>query len=205
MAYTSLMKICFTIFLVILLAACSQRPGVAPVENPGEVWKAHATYLYNMSEWQSDMSVVGVTSKEKFKTRLNWDQNKDDYTIKLRDFIGRTVALINGSADQVTVKTSKGETYQGDTAEQLLDQVAGMRIPLEGLKYWLRGLPEPGVELDAFTLGEDAAPKSMSQSGWQMTYLLYRTYGDIKLPQKVLLEYDDLSLTVNISRWDLIR
>ena len=199
------MKICLTVSLVFLLAACSQQPAVVPVDNPLAVWKAHANYLYELNVWQSDMSVLGVTAEEKFKTRLSWDQNKANYTIKLRDFIGRTVALIDGSASKVSVKTSKGETYQGDTAEELLDKVAGMRIPLEGLQYWLRGIPEPGVELDAFTLGEDGAAKSMSQNGWRMTYPLYKSYGDIKLPQKVQLEYDDINLTVNISRWDLIR
>ena len=198
-------KICLIVFVFLALASCSQQPSVVTVDDPAAVWKAHATYLYNLNVWQSDMVVLGVTSKEKFKTRLNWEQNQTDYTIKLRDFIGRTVALINGSANQVSVKTSKGETYQGDTAEQLLDEVTGMRIPLEGLNYWLRGIPEPGVELDAFTLGEDGAAKSISQNGWRMSYPLYKTYGDIKLPQKVLLEYDDLNLTVNISRWDLIR
>ena len=199
------MKVCLTVFLVLLLAACSQQPSIVSVDNPAAVWKAHANYLYNLNVWQSEMSVLGVTSEEKFKTRLSWNQDQANYTIKLRDFIGRTVALIDGSASQVSVKTSKCQTYQGDTAEQLLDEVAGMRIPLEGLKYWLRGIPEPGIELDAFTLGEDGAAKSMSQNGWRMSYPLYRTYGDIRLPQKVLLEYDDLNLTVNITHWDLIR
>ena len=199
------MKINVLIILVLLLGACAQPPKLIPVENPEQVWKVRSTYLYGREVWKANMSVVGATAEEKFKTRLNWDQNNNSYQIKLRDFIGRTVAIINGSDSHVSAKTSKGKTYKGETAEELLDEIAGMRIPLDGLRYWLRGLPEPGAKLDSFILGEDGVAKSMKQNGWQMSYPSYEKFGDIQMPKQVLLAYDDLNLTVNISSWDLIQ
>ena len=197
------MKISFLIIFVLLLGACAQPPKVVPVENPEQVWNTRATYLYSHEVWMANMSVVGKTSNEKFKTRLSWDQNNNSYQIKLRDFIGRTVAIINGSASKVTAKTSKGKSYKGDTAEELLDEIAGMRIPLEGMKYWIRALPEPDAKLQSFVLGEDGLPKSMEQNGWQMSYPSYEKFGDTQMPKQVLLAYDDLNLTVDITSWDL--
>ena len=63
------MKISVLIILVLFLGACAQPPKVIPVENPEEVWKARATYLYSRDVWKASMSVVGATSKEKFKTK----------------------------------------------------------------------------------------------------------------------------------------
>ncbi|MEM8845100.1 MAG: lipoprotein insertase outer membrane protein LolB [Pseudomonadota bacterium] len=197
------MKISLIVALILILAGCAQAPKTIPVENPEQVWRLHATYLYNHHVWQASMSVIGATSEEKFKTRLNWNQKKDSYEIRLRDFIGRTVAVIDGSEDQVSAKTSKGKTYQGESAEELLDKVAGLRIPLEGMRYWLRGLPEPGDELESFVLGDQGVPESIEQNGWQMSYPTYHTYGDLMLPKQVLLTYDDLKLTVNINDWDI--
>ena len=102
------MKISLLIVLLLILGACAQAPKTIPIENPEQVWRLHATYLYNHHIWQANMSVIGETAEEKFKTRLNWNQKKDSYEIRLRDFIGeKNLTAANKVAEKIIEATNK--------------------------------------------------------------------------------------------------
>ncbi len=189
--------------LALVLSACSITPKIVPTEDASLAWNERKSYLYQHEQWIAHLSVVGETEQEKFKTRIIWEQKPDTYQIKLRDFIGRTVALIEGSPGKVTVKTSKGKHYEDQDAEKLIYSLFGLRIPVIGLRYWLRGVPHPDKEYQELRLREDGVAESILQEGWQLSYLSYSANNPLQMPANAMFQYDDLSLTVKIARWDL--
>ena len=190
------------IFTLSLLSACVTVNQTTPVDDIDKTWLTRTGYLYEHPYWTAKMSLLGVTEEQKFKTKVIWQQQGDRYQIKLQDFIGRTVAIIDGSEASVVVKTSKGQRYQGDDAETLIQELFDMQIPVSGLRYWLQGVPQPDSQLDELKLSAEGLAESMHQHGWQMSYPYYLANDPFKMPSQVKLAIDDLSLTVKISQWD---
>ena len=187
---------------VFALSACITVNQTIPVEDIDQSWMKRADYLYENSRWIAKMSLVGKTDEQKFKTKVIWQQKDETYQIKLQDFIGRTVAIIDGSEDAVVVKTSKGQQYKGDNAEALIKELFGMHIPVSGLRFWLQGLPQPNRQLDELMLSEEGLAESIRQQGWLMSYPYYVANDPFKMPSQVLLGIEDLLLTVKITQWE---
>ncbi|MDW3095393.1 MAG: lipoprotein insertase outer membrane protein LolB [Gammaproteobacteria bacterium] len=195
-------KSSLVLLLVSLLSACISVTKV-PTEDVKQVWDARANYLYQLEDWEAQLSLVGVTNQQKFKARVVWYQQTDDYQIKLRDFIGRTIAIIDGSPSEVVAKTSKGKRYQGDDAETLIDELFAINIPVTGMRYWLQGLPLPSVEVEQLNFNDEGLAHILNQQGWKISYPYYMSNNPYKMPSQVLLEFEDIELNVKISQWKL--
>lgn len=201
MKITNLFNSYLLLVAVLALNACVSVIPIVPTEDVNQAWKDRASYLNEHESWTAHMSLIGVTEQQKFKTRVVWEQQSDQYQIKLRDFIGRTIAVIDGSATGVVAKTSKGKRYQGSDAEALINELFGIRIPVTGMRYWLQGLPQPNNKVEQLTLTDDGLAENIHQQGWHITYPNYLDNVPYKMPSDVLLAFDELELTVNVSQW----
>ena len=203
---------CFSIeqvkFSVLLLAvlqlpACITISQLPPVEDAKQVWDARTSYLYGQQDWTAHIALVGNKHQEKFKVRVIWKQQSEDYQIKLRDFIGRTIAIIDGTPSGVVAKTSMGERYQGDDAEALINQLFTINIPVTGMRYWLQGVPMPNETIDRIELDDNGLAKHLSQQGWTISYPQYVQNLPYKMPSQVILQFENIKLTTKISQWIL--
>jgi len=188
---------------VLFLAACTTTPQPPLVDDPKHAWDARTDYLYEQENWVAQITLIGDTDQQKFKARAVWEQQSDTYQIKLRDFIGRTIAVIDGTASGVVARTSKGERYQGDDAEALIHELFAINIPVTGMRYWLQGVPLPNEIIDDIVLDDSGLTKSLNQQGWAISYLDYVQNEPYQMPAQVLLEFENITLTVKISQWTL--
>lgn len=193
---------CIAVLLIVMtLMGCVTVTPVITKQDADQIWQARSEYLYQQNHWTAHLTLVGVTTEQKFKTRAIWEQKGERYTIKLRDFIGRTVAIIDGSPEAVSAKTSKGEHFEGDSAEQLIRQLFDIQIPVAGMRYWLLGLPKPNLEVKQLDLNGQGLAEHVSQQGWAMNYPYYLEYDPFKMPSQILFAYEDIDLTVKVSQW----
>jgi outer membrane lipoprotein LolB len=196
-------KLSLLLLSVLMLSACISVSQLPPVEDAKQEWDARANYLYGLEDWTAQIALIGNNHQQKFKTRAAWKQQSENYQIKLRDFIGRTVAIIEGTPSGVMAKTSKGERYQGDDAEALINDLFAINIPVTGMRYWLQGVPMPNESIDQLMLDENGLAKSLSQQGWSILYSHYLQNDPYKMPGQVILEFENIKLTVKISQWTL--
>lgn len=194
------------VLLLFVFAGCTLTPTPKPSSDVPDLlgWQNRNAALYLQDEWLAHFSLIGVNAKQKFKTRVIWTQNQDTYQIKLKDFIGRTVAIIDGSLDGVKVKTSKGQHYEGSDADELVQNLFGIEIPVQGMHYWLRALPLPEHEYQLLALNNENLAEHMTQSGWQLDYDDYFQYETATLPQYITMQFEQLMLTVKVSHWELL-
>ncbi len=191
----------FITLCVLSMPACVSVTPVIPVEDADLAWKTRSEYLYQQNYWTAHLALIGANNQQKFKTRAVWEQHGDRYTIKLRDFIGRTIAIIEGSPQGVQAKTSKGQQYAGHNAEDLIAQLFNIQIPVSGMRYWLLGLPKPNVQVNQLVLNNAGLADQVTQEGWSMTYPYYLDNDPFKMPSKILLAFEDIDLTVKVSQW----
>ena len=199
--HVTVLRLGLLLMTLYLLSACVSVAPVTPTQDVNQVWQARANHLYAQTHWTAQMSLIGVTEQQKFKTRVTWKQQSEHYQIKLRDFIGRTIAVIDGSPEGVVAKTSKGKKYQGQDAETLISELFGIHIPVTGMRYWLQGIPLPDANVDRLILSDQGLAESISQQGWEMSYPHYLSNDPFKMPSQVLLEIENIALTVKISQW----
>ncbi|MGO8753727.1 MAG: lipoprotein insertase outer membrane protein LolB [Gallionellaceae bacterium] len=133
---------------------------------------------------------------------MHWSHNanREDEILLLAP-LGQTVARINRTADVVELDTS-GKQYFAENAEALTQQILGWRLPLDGLRYWVLALPEPGSKVD---IERDANNRVslMKQDGWEIRYPKYALQTPDSLPQHMTLQREGLEIDLLIDAWEM--
>ena len=186
-----------------LVASCAGPQSALRTEAPVVDWSTHLEQMQALSEWQAQMVIYGQDRAEKFKLRLLWEQQGDRYQIKIKDFIGRTVAVFEGVPGQVSLKTSKGQHYQGEDADQLIEELLNLPIRISGMRYWLLGVPAPESAYQLLQVSADGLAAKIEQQGWQLKYLAYSQQSGQRLPSQAEFSIDEVRLRAEISQWQL--
>jgi outer membrane lipoprotein LolB len=107
-----------------------------------------------------------------------------------------------GDARRVSVYTADGRVLSATDPEQLLAATMGIRIPVNGLIYWIRGLPDPHQQSE---LTGDKAGRliRLEQNGWIIDYLRYEQIAGLELPTRIRARQNGLKVQLVINEWNL--
>src|SRR5690606_18888434 len=83
-----------------------------------------------------------------------------------------------------------------ESAEDLLEQQIGWRLPVENLLWWVRGLPAPDSP-SRLQLNPDSRLARLAQAGWTVEYSRYQEVEGVQLPQRLQLSGHDMPPTMN--------
>ncbi|MEJ2094262.1 MAG: lipoprotein insertase outer membrane protein LolB, partial [Gammaproteobacteria bacterium] len=86
-------------------------------------------------------------------------------------------------------------------SESLLRQTLGWEIPLEGLEYWVRGMPQPNKPFDRILLDSEARMVDLKQSGWEIKIERYQKVRGMDLPGKISMLNPHFSVKLVIQDW----
>jgi outer membrane lipoprotein LolB len=187
-----------------LISGCETVPEALPPGVPAEkAWQQRVKALTGLESWVCNGRVGASDGTESFSASLRWRQTKDAYQIRLSGPLGQGLVEVKGSPQGVALRTSDQETFVAPTPEALLDRYFGWRLPVTGLRYWILGLPMPGVPVAARALDPWGRLERLEQSGWRIRYLAYRQVQGLDLPAKLVLEHPRLSARIVVSRWQL--
>jgi outer membrane lipoprotein LolB len=189
--------------LVVLVLGCAQ-PGLRPtlIDGRERAWVSHRAAVEQLHAW----SVIGRISlfneSEAWNGTVRWRQDRERYAIRLTGPLGQGGIAVVGDDVQVVLKTSDGTTTTAGRPEVLLSRQLGLPVPVRGLRYWVRGLPEPGAAHDR-ELDAEGRLARLSQNGWQMEVLSYEPVDGVVLPRKIFLESAEWNLRLVVDQWTL--
>lgn len=130
---------------------------------------------------------------------FHWQHDAESDDILMLAPLGVTVAHIRRDAGGATLEAS-GRHYAAQDSGELMQQVLGWRLPLEGLPYWVMARPMPGspadVERDA-----NGQISQMRQDGWDIRYTAYAAAAADSLPTRMTLARDKLEIKLLIDEW----
>lgn len=192
------------ISLIFLLLGCA-RIGVAPQNQARVSVSAEPrNAAMNLRSWVI-IGALGVkTPKQGVTANFTWDQTRTDrYTLDVSGPIGSQHAHIQGENQQVTLQTGSGKTVSAKTPEALLTQQLGWYVPVQGLYYWVRGIPAPGV-VSGLERDADGRLSRLQQAGWQIEFQRYAMYGGLMLPTKLRLQHGSLWVRLVVREWRLL-
>lgn len=194
-----------SIFLFALNACVTvQEHTLPPDSDIGKqaAWELHRVNLEALHTWSLKGRVAGKSNNEGFRTGVRWYQQPDEFNIDLHGPLGRKVAVIKGKEGDVQLNTSKGENYSATDPESLMQELFGYSLPVNGLRFWMRGIPDPDQVYASLELDDQGRLKQLSQSGWLIDYNRYHD-SNPSMPAFIKISSKNLNANIVIDAWSL--
>ena len=200
--HTLLRPALFLAVLIALLSGCAIPPATSP--EAAAAWTARQNRLARISTWQADGRIGVVSGQDGWHANFQWAQQDSGYRIDLIGPLGQGRVIVESNGTEARVQTQDGQSWTAPDADALLEQSLGVRLPVNGLRYWARGLPEPG---STPTLQTDAQGRltRLEQNGWVIEYPAYAPTSvlNLDLPERIVARRQDLSVKLVIEQWTL--
>ncbi len=186
--------------IVVLLSACTTSPVSSP--EAMHAWGVRQTKLAQLTTWQAEGRIGVIHGQDGWHARFQWVQQPSAWRIDLIGPLGQGRVLVESDAQGARVQTQDGQKWTALDADELLEQSLGLRLPVNGLRYWVRGLPEPG---SAPVLNLDASGRliRLEQNGWVIEYPAYTPSAivGLDLPERMMARRTDLNVKLVIEQW----
>lgn len=191
------------VFLFSGCASLSPFAPEAPSERVSQLWQQHAQSVRAQTDWTLSARIAAHSEDDGWNGKLHWQQVKNTYQVSFNAPFGQGGLQLTGEPGYVEMRTSDGQIMTAADVEFLLFQQLGWQLPLNSLRYWVRGVPVPTSEkAPLLSFNEEGRLARMQQSHWQIEYPAYRQADGLMLPRKVYLESGELNVRLVIDRWD---
>jgi len=183
-----------------LLASCAS---VAPASTPTkENWESRKAKLERIEKWQLSGKVGVQTAQDSGSANVDWQENHGSYSVSLYAALGAGGMKLSGRPGSATLVMNDGKTFRASSPDALLAKNWGFNLPVSYLRYWVRGLPVPGIpakmQFDNFS-----RVTSFSQQGWQVQVQSYTRAGGAELPSRLSINSASLKGKLVIHEWQV--
>ncbi len=168
-------------------------------------WKDTVKHKQQIDSWKI-LGRLGVQTEDNGGSLdLFWDQKDESYSIRLIAPMGQGTILIKGNPQGALIKTADGEQYEKNV-EAFLASSVGIKVPVMGLRDWLRGLPMKNKPIVTQSWDQQGHLHKLVQNGWNVEMSNYKSVGEHQLPHNFFLSRDDrpeLGIRLLIRQWKL--
>lgn len=189
-------------FLISTLMGCASITQKTNVPSTNNVTIDKTQLSTSLDTWDLSalIAIRNMNANHAETVNLNWQQNKQVYTMALFGPLGANAVKISGSPGHVLLEKGNGEKYTATSPEAMLAQQTGWRLPVSSLYYWIRGLPVPNIPSQK-SMDDKNHIALLLQQGWRIQYLNYTPVRQIDLPTKLFLNNAELNIKIIISQW----
>lgn len=179
------------------IAPPTQKANTAVTPPPSIVKETSNTRnASKMVSWELSGALAAKGNKKAFSASLNWvQQGPNKYQIRLFGPLGGGTVIIEKTGSIVTYRDGP-KTASSKSADILLQQQTGIRLPVNNLYYWVRGLPAPGAVQDD-KRDEAGHLTDLKQAGYAIQYANYIS----NLPRKIHLQGQGVTVKLVIKHW----
>lgn len=183
---------------LVLLAGCASRSPAPDMQRASGQWEAQQERLADLQDWELQGKAGLRTPEDSTSANLDWRQTPYYFRILLSGPFGSGRSVLEGREGRVSLTTGEGRA-EADSPKALMEQELGWSLPVSALTDWIRGLPADRphhLEKD-----EQGFPARLEQDGWRIEYRDWTRVDELWLPRRMKLTYDDLTVTLVVTRW----
>ncbi len=181
------------LYLFILMASSCAMETVVQ-ETPYSKFSRES--LYNLEHWSFDGRLGLTNGKESWQANINWQHKPNDEEMKLSGPLGQGAIVIKLTGEKVTIDRGNAKIQTSSQPEAFISQQVGMFVPVHSLRYWVIGVPEPGISfIDT--------PVGFRQSGWLIEYKQMQRVNERNMPRRVTVANERVKLKIMIDQWAL--
>jgi outer membrane lipoprotein LolB len=177
-----------------LLAACVTTRAPAPVTVG---WEQRVADLQGLSSWQLDGRAAVAVGTQGWQATLNWRQRGDSGEVHLSGPFGVGALVLK--------RTPEGLSLNGappsDAVVTQLQEKLGFDLPLDHLRFWLLGVPDPAAPFDLKRNDQDRASQ-LTQADWSVDYDRYMPANGDLLPAHLVLTRGGVRVRIAVDRWE---
>jgi outer membrane lipoprotein LolB len=181
--------------LMLLIAGCATTPPLPPVD-----WNRAKVERQQLERWHMKGRAAVATENDGWSASVAWNQDSARSELNLQGALGVGGVHVTSDGQAVEIETSKGEKINAEDAATALEQTIGIPLPLASLRYWLLGVPDPGLPA-VEELDDRGRLSRLEQDGWQATYDRYAYQNEAWLPGRMRLEKGPVRVRVVVDQW----
>lgn len=190
--------------LILFLSACSST---IPIDNAAlfQDKNQRAQQLAKLEHWTIRGKIAFIDRIEKQSANFYWQHSPQSSSLKLTTFLGVNVLTLTSEKGQHVLKAN-GKTFQDNSLEELLTQVAGINLPMKSLVYWLKGMkaqPNDEILYSSTTQLPEQMNAWINNQYWQITYKHYDLVQQYRLAKNLTIKHQDLTIKMVINSWDI--
>jgi outer membrane lipoprotein LolB len=182
----------FVGLLVLLISGCSS----VPIESEGRYETQSRESLYKLEQWAFEGRVAITGKKEAWQANINWTHATNEEKIKLAGPLGQGATFIQLTGNSVTIDRGDNKPLRSTQPELFINQQLGLFVPVQSLRYWVVGLPEPNSRYSLTSSG-------FTQAGWLIDYKQMHSVNARPMPYKITISNEQLKLKLIIDQWVL--
>lgn len=163
-------------------------------------WETRKQLLAQTDEWEFAGRIGVSAGTEGFNGKLMWRQDGVVFRARISGPLGMGTIFINGNGRELTLTDRDGVVTEMDDAESDLRARYGWTIPIESLKYWTLGIPNPAFDADE-TLNDEGLLQEVTQQTWHVTIGQYAEGGGQQMPRRLTAISDDIKVRLVVDTW----
>lgn len=177
----------------VLVARANQTP-----------WQQRQLAMNRMQSWSMGGRTALKFKADSWTFGLNWVQkNRQQYSLQIKHpLTGTVIGTLDQSPGRATLRT-RGKVSNGTDAERLLQQQLGVKMPVNGMPYWIRGVMAPQYPVGKVTFEANGRPRQIIQAGWVIDYANYNGTASNSLPRRVNISraQEQVSVRIVAKQW----
>jgi outer membrane lipoprotein LolB len=184
-----------------LLAGCATlHREVRPPAAALAPWDEHVAALARAESWRLDGRAAVALGQQGWQASLDWQQSGNLSELHLAGPFGIGALAITMTPAGLSLN---GAPPSPDVTGKLEGRL-GFELPLDNLRFWLLGIPNPDTPFDLTRNAQDRA-QHLSQAGWSIDYDQYRPDNGDLLPVRIVLSRSDARVRIAVDRWQMPR
>ena len=180
-----------------LCACMTTRPVVIPAAAP---WAERMVTLQQAASWKLDGRAAVAVGAQGWQASLDWSEEGASAEAHLAGPFGVGALTVKRTAEGVSLNGAP----PSDAVEAQLQERLGFELPLDNLRYWLLGVPDPRVPFELARDEHDRAGQ-LTQAGWNVVYDKYMASGADLLPARVVLSRAEVRVRIVVDHWSGVK
>lgn len=182
------------------LSGCATDRGISLPELSD--WETRQRTLRAQSDWSFTGRIAVSSRDDGFNGRLRWQQRSESFDASLSGPLGAGAVQIRGDGQAITVTDNDGAVTVLEQPERDLRLRYGWTIPVNSLRFWALGIPDPDPDRPVSTVfGTDGKLERLEQGGWQVEIGQYREGGGQQMPRRITATNPDSRVRLVIDGW----
>jgi outer membrane lipoprotein LolB len=183
----------------IFIAGCVTPKGI---ELPDlSEWEQRQAVLAAIEQFDFNGRIAVKAGDEGFNGKLRWNQEASAFSATVSGPLGIGTVRIAGDDQFIEITDKDGVTTVLADVERDLFYRYGWTIPVESLRYWALGIPDPRTPAET-VFGESGELAELTQRGWKVTVSQYREAGGGQpMPRLLTATNTETSVRLIIDRW----
>lgn len=160
--------------------------------------------LYQVSAWKLEGRIGAKMGGEGWNANLFWEHDGGQDRLRISGPFSQGAVSIIVQRDLVYVNEGNGVVTLAREPDDWLKKRLGFAVPLRSLRYWVLGLPAPGIDYKS-VLDAAGGLAGFEQQGWALAFQGFAKEGDFMLPQKMTIRGYDVALKLIADEWVLTK